>query len=285
MIPLIRLKKDVLFNSELTKVVDVLKGIAAARFHILEKQLALFERYSTAAKDFLALVGNLNAVRHPFVHPDTEKTAALLVTTDAGFLGGLNNQVVALGAHEAGDDGPLSVIGERGADAVRDLHRNFERFRGIDDSARLPLAMQVRDHIVGQVRSGECGRLVVVYPKPISFAVQEVTVETLLPCRAWAPKDRPAIPAESVIWESSMADVLEYVVNAWIGHRLIEIFALSRLAELAARAVHLEGSYQELLRQGKSLKLQYFRARHEVIDRSMREIFAAQLLYGKSRAH
>ena len=57
---------------------------------------------------------------------------------------------------------------------------------------------------------------------------------------------------------------------------------MSRLAELAARSVHLEGSTQELQRRGKKLHQQYFRRRHEVIDNSMRELFAARSLYGKS---
>jgi len=53
-------------------------------------------------------------------------------------------------------------------------------------------------------------------------------------------------------WESEPADVVAYVVGHWMAHRLEEIFALARLAEFSARAVHLEGSYQELLRQGAS---------------------------------
>ena len=62
---------------------------------------------------------------------------------------------------------------------------------------------------------------------------------------------------------------------------LVDIFGMSRLAELAARSVHLEGSSQELQRRGKTLQLRYFRERHEVIDRSMRELFASRSLYGK----
>ena len=54
------------------------------------------------------------------------------------------------------------------------------------------------------------------------------------------------------------------------------------MAELSARAVHLEGSTQELQREGKKLRQQYFRKRHELIDSSMRELFAARVIYAKS---
>jgi ATP synthase F1 gamma subunit len=280
---LIKLKREVQFNQEFTQVVDVMKGIAAARFHVLQRQLALFEPYTKAVYELLSAV-DLQRVDHPFVRAKTPAVGAVVVTSDAGFLGGLNTAVVNAGLAAAGAGGMLAVIGERGASAVRDAPNPCTLFPGVEDASRLSLALAVRDHMVEQVLSGVCGRLVVVYPKPVSFAVQQVTVETLLPCEALLRQRIPTAAAEEILWESHPEDVVEYVVTQWIGHRLNELFALSRLAELAARAMHLEGSYHELLRIGKRLRLQYFRARHEVIDRSMREIFAAQLLYGKTRA-
>lgn len=276
MIPLNRLKKELDFNKDLTNVVDVLKGIAAARLHVLQKRLTLFESFFTACYDILSTL-DVTQVSHPFVRPATQVASVLLVTSDGGFLGGLNSQVIAQGLHEGGPQALLTVIGERGAGYLRDLRRPFTACPGIQEASQLALALQVRDHVVQQVRRGQSGKLLVVYPKPVSFAVQNVVVETLLPCSAW-PRRQP-VQARDMVWESSPADVVEYVVTQWVGHRLNEIFALSRLSELAARVTHLEGSYQELQQRGKKLKHQYFRSRHEIIDRSIREIFAAQLLY------
>ncbi len=281
MISLIKLKKEVQFNGEFTKVVDVMKGIAAARYYVLERELSLFEPFTKAAETILSMV-DLTQLVHPFVQARTPVTGVILVTSDAGFLGGLNSQVVNIGVHEGGSQGALTVIGERGTGYVRDAKWSCTAFPGIQDNSRGALAIGVRDHIVQQVLGGVCGRLVVVYPKPVSFSTQEVTVETLLPCTAWVQASASGAAPSEVVWESRPEDVVEYVLTQWIAHRLEEIFALSRLAELSARAVHLEGSFQELLRLGKKLKFQYHRARHEIIDRSMREIFAAQLLYRRS---
>jgi ATP synthase F1 gamma subunit len=279
MIPLTKLKKDVQFNTELTKVVDVLKGVAAARFHILERQIGAFEDYFTVVGQFLELI-DWSKVTHPFVQASQARVGAVLVTSNAGFLGGLNTQVINLGMREAqGDAGVYTVIGERGATALRGTRLTCTFFPGIEDGTKRQLAAAVRTHIVQQVLEGTCGRLVIVYPRPVSFAVQEVTMDTLLPSGAWAPPPSAAL-SQLMLWESEPADVAEYLVIQWLGHRLSQVFSVSRLAELSARVVHLEGSYQELQRLGKKLKHEYHRARHEVIDRSMREIFAAQLLYG-----
>ena len=275
MIPLTKLKKDVQFNAELTKGIDVMKGIAAARFHVLERQLTLFEPYFKATAAFMTMP-EMRHVRHPFTQVFTPAVGVLMITSNEGFLGGLNNQVISQGLREGGPEGVYVVVGERGVNYIRDARRAFTTFPGIVDHDRLSLAVAVRDQLVRHVLAGQCGRVVVVYPKPISFSVQQVTIEPLLPCAAWEASVPPA--AGPMIWESGPEDVVEYVVGEWISYRLEQLFALSRLAELAARAIHLEGSYQELLRIGKKLRVEYFRARHEVIDRSMREIFAAQLL-------
>lgn len=283
MIPLIRLKKDVLFNTELTHVVDVLKGIAAVRFHLLERQQLFFEQYGKTAEEFLTTV-DFTKVGHPFIRSSVQRVGVVVVTSDAGFLGGLNSQVVNAGLKQVGTAGFLLVIGERGSNLLRDLHVECETFPGIEESTRTSLALAVRDRIVHHILSGTCGRFLVVYPHPISFTVQKVTLEFLLPLEEWLVKKQTRMNPAHLIWESRLEDLVEYLVVEWIGSRLEVIFALSRLAELAARAMHLEGSYQELIRQGKQLKLKYFRARHELIDRSMREIFSAQLLYGKEQA-
>jgi ATP synthase F1 gamma subunit len=283
MIPLIKLKKDVQFNAEFTKVVDVMKGIAAARFTSLQRELSLFEPFTRAADDILGLV-DLALVDHPFVRPRQGRTGVVVVTTDTGFLGGLNNQVVQAALGTGGSEGAYTVIGERGANAIKDLRMSgtIDAFPGIDDVQRLPLALAVRDHVVEQCLQGAIAKLVVVYPKPLSFSSQRVVVEPLLPANSWVTEreDRKRV---DLLWESQPEGVVEYVVTKWLGHRFDEIFALSRLSELGARATHLEGSYQELGRLGKKLRHEYHRARHEMIDRSMREIFSASTLLRRAK--
>ena len=278
MIPLVKLKKDVQFNGLFTKIVDAMKGIAAARFYVLQRRLSLFAPFSDAAGSILAGM-HLQGLDHPFLRPRVERTGLVLVTSDEGFLGGLNAQVVAAGLHEGGADPLLIIIGSQGRNYVRDLASKATMFPGIADATRFQGAMALRDHLVRQVMQGICGRVVIAYPKATSFAVQQVQVEALIPCTGWIAGAKQPAQAVGMVWESNPADIVEYVVTGWMAHRLDEIFAMSRLAELAARAVHLEGSFQELMRQGKKLKASYLRTRHEVIDRSIREISASQLMF------
>ncbi|HTL47652.1 MAG TPA: FoF1 ATP synthase subunit gamma [Verrucomicrobiae bacterium] len=277
MIPLVKLKREVEFNVELKSILNALKGIALNRFYALQRQLTVFDRFPALAGDILSGIP-LENIDHPYVRPATQRPVVLMVTTDSGFMGSLNAQIVNAGIAEAGAEGYLAVIGEKGMGLIGDQRRETKLFPGIKEKTQSKLATEVCEFLLGKILSGECGRLIVVFPKPISLALQEVTVETVLPCSTWLATEKNTAAAQDVIWESEPKDMLAYVMTFWVENRLDSVFAMSRVSELAARVMHLEGSIQELTLQGKHLKHQYFKTRHAMIDRSMREVFASQLL-------
>jgi len=79
--------------------------------------------------------------------------------------------------------------------------------------------------------------------------------------------------------ETDPADLIEYITGIWLGQKIYDVLQLSRLAEFAARTIHLEESVQKIKDIDRKLQLKYFRARHEIIDQQMRELFAARAIY------
>ena len=274
------LKKDLEFNRGLSSLIEVLKTIAVSQFRALEQKLKTFEKLQLTIESFFELI-DITRVNHIFLNPGNKPKAVVAVTSDSGLLGGLNMQVVnqaLIELEKAG--GKLIVIGERGKAYLRDTKISFVAFGGIKDEERYAQAVQMREYVMSQIFAGAFSSLVVVYPRPVSFTVQRVeAVQFLpfLPTSVQAPQtsDWPM----DVILESRLGDIIEYLVHIWIGQKFYEIFGLSRLAEFAARFVHLEGSHQRLKEMDQKIKLEYFRVRHELIDRNMRELFAARLLY------
>jgi F0F1-type ATP synthase gamma subunit len=63
---------------------------------------------------------------------------------------------------------------------------------------------------------------------------------------------------------------------AGITSKLFEVFEDGKLAEFSARAMHLEGSLQKVEKEYKKVKRKCFKASHELIDKGMRESFAAK---------
>ena len=132
-----------------------------------------------------------------------------------------------------------------------------------------------------RVVDGKIGFVNIIYPRALSLIVQRIEHLSILPYGVSAQEQEVRLlNLNEFIMESSLDNIVEYLIYLWFGQRLFEIFGEARLAELAARFIHLEESSQRLEELEKKLKLKYFRLRHELTDRSMRELFAARSLYG-----
>lgn len=285
------LRKELRFNGELVKLIETLKNIAAAQYHTMEKAKQRFEEFMLSFAGFFRVI-NLVDVPDPLVRISSDVLGIIMVTSDSGFMGGLNQGVIraavdAQGAH-SDDKTELVVIGEKGAAALQDQGRTFRFFPGVAQDTRYERAQEVRDFIVNEVLNRRMGRVLVAYPRPVSFTAQTIDVVHLLPCGALFDKEAESevarrvgsakliAEARQVIVESRFPDLVEYLAATWVASKLYEIFEDAKLAEFSARAMHLEGSFQQLQREQKKLRHKTFKAVHEKIDRGMRESFAAR---------
>ncbi|MFC1621410.1 F0F1 ATP synthase subunit gamma [Candidatus Omnitrophota bacterium] len=275
------IKKDMEFNVNLSNLVETLKTIAVSQYRILEKKINSFKEFIITAESFFEFVDTKN-INHNFLRPKTKEQAVIAITSDAGFLGGLNLKVINTCLEELEKiPGKLIVIGERGKLYIRGAGISSVNFPGINDENRYAQAMQLRDYILGKVLAGSFGHVKIVYPHPVSFTVQRVKMVGFIPYIPPPASTNKELKFSDIIMESKPKDAVQYLIHLLVGQRLYEIFGLSRLAEFAARYTHLEESTQKLKDRDKKVKLEYFRVRHEIIDRTMREIFAGRQRHGR----
>ncbi len=294
------LRKDLKFNGELLSLVDTLKNVAGAQYHTLEKQKERFDEFMLAFREFFRVV-NMVEVINPLVKVSSDILGIVVVTSDSGFMGGLNQGVIRAGLAVQGDipDDKVSyvIIGEKGGAAFRDKRKKFKFFRGISQDTIFEQATEIRDYIVKEVLEGRMGKVIVAYPKPLSFTAQTIETVNILPCQALyeeKEKEGEAQPdakstasskfikaSRSVIVESSYDDMVEYLASVWVTSELYIVFEDSKLAEFSARATHLEGSIQKVQKEHKKLKHLCFKATHEKIDKGMRESYSAKMIKEK----
>jgi ATP synthase F1 gamma subunit len=274
------IKKDMEFNSGLFSLVETLKTISVAQFRALEQKIKSYDRFDETFDFFLKFI-DLAKINHPFLKPSNKLQIVIAVTSDSGLLGGLNMMVVNTAIqHLKQIPGKLVIVGERGKAYAAESRTPFTAFSGIKDEERHNQAIQLRNYVLGKVYENSIGYLKVVYSHPVSLTVQEVRTVSFLPFSE-KPKNTKAAKEifSEVIFESEPGDIVEYLLYLYMGQKLYDIFGLSRLAEFAARFMHLEESSQRLKDMDKKVKLEYFRVRHELIDRNMRELFSARLLF------
>ncbi len=283
---LAKLKSEMTFNSDLTRLVDVMKGISASQYYIMERKKTKTDLF-TEKLDGMFQAYDFRTSRHPFVYLQNKRKLIGVVGTDGGFLGGLNMKVAqAAFKYETPDTG-FFVLGERGSNYLKEASKKHTPFPGIStDEARFKLVDKITAFILQEVLKGNYGHVMLVFPHAINFSSQRVDALNLIPCPLFFKNkpDQVASPEEQkkkVILDSSVDGIIEYLTALWMRKRLLEIFEDSKTAEFGARTMHLEGSYATLTKIDKQLKLQFFKARREKIDQSLRETFTSQMMCGK----
>ncbi len=286
------IRTELQVNREITEIVDALKVIAVSEFRLLDEQRKRrFRTFLQAFEGFFQML-DFSSIEHPFARDTTGKLTILVLTSDERFMGGLNKRVVdtALdypGARQAS----LAVIGQQGADYLKVCGRGCHRFPAdISSKHAFEAAVAVRDFIVGSVINEGYGRFVVVYPKPLSFIVQKVETLPILPCeellffgrQQHRKKSLVLDDKESVLVDSGLENLIEYLVVTWISEKLLEVFEDSRQAELSAKAMRLEESFQGLNEARTGLVHKYHRTHHEMLDKGMRDTFSAQVMRKKA---
>lgn len=285
------LRKELRFNHELLSLVETLKNVAGSQFHLLEKKKERFDAFMDAFAGFFRVVDLVDVV-NPFVMAESDVTGLVIVTSDSGFMGGLNAGVLRA-AQEAVEHLPPAqvqyvVIGEKGAGAVSDQRLPFKFFPGISQDTIYEQAVVIKDWIMGEVAARRIGRVIVAAPKALSFSAQTIELIDLLPCgnlfdrsevkpiKALSGPKRFLADARKVIVESSFDDMAEYLAGIWVTSKLFEIFEDGKLAEFGARAMHLEGSLQKVEKEYAKTRQKCIKATHELVDKGMRESFAAK---------
>jgi ATP synthase F1 gamma subunit len=272
-----QIKKDMEFNQNLTSLIEVLKEIAIFQFHVLEGKIKSYDVVFNTLQNLFAVIPEEN-IQRPLLDISQRTPGVIAVTSDTGLLGPLNMQVMSLALEEVErSQARLIIIGEKGKLYARERNTPYVAFKGIKDEERLVQAFQLRDYIVNEELNQRLGPIKIFYPFATSIMTQRIQSLQLLPFSSTKAEKKSDI--SDTVMESSLEDIVRYLIYLFLGHRFFEIFGQSRLAEMAARFTHLEESGHKLEDMEKQLRLQYFRQHHELIDRSMRELYAARLAF------
>ncbi len=278
--PIAKLKKELEFNKNLGSLLGVIKTIAAMEYHAFRKKMRTFERFLKTIEEAFVMVSGRD-FDHPFVRPATPAAGIVAITSDAGLLGGLNMQIIRAAIDEySKNPGKLIIVGKKGELYMRSFNVPCAIFPGVTEATRLERAFQLRDYLTGQVLSGAFGHLKIIHPYAVSFVSQRVRSEEIFPFSR-LPKSSDVKGKKSkddIVIESPVDGLIEYLIYLWLGQRIFEIFGWSRLAELAARYNHLEGSVTRVNAINTKLKMRYHKVRHQLIDRTMCEVFAARAI-------
>ncbi|MCW2890254.1 MAG: F-type H+-transporting ATPase subunit gamma [Streptosporangiaceae bacterium] len=197
-----------------------------------------------------ALVSSNSGIDHPLLkeRADVERTAVLVITSDRGFCGGYNANVIREAeslVRKLRDEGKAPVpyiVGTKGAIWYRFRGREIaEEWNGFSDRPAFADAERIgrrlaADFLKKAEEDGAVGEIHVVYTEFVSMLTQQVQVRRLMPL---AVTDEEKPPAEGVLptydFEPSAEAALDLLLPNYIESRIYHMLLQAAASEHASR--------------------------------------------------
>lgn len=266
------------------KVTKAMKMVAAAKMRRAQERMEQARPYSRRLKEVINnLLPEVDRDLLPLLGVrDVERVGYVVVTSDRGFAGAFNSNILKKAQAEIDaigkDKVDLFCIGKKARDhfkrreyTIIDSHLDFWSDLSFSD------AMRIGDGIISHFTSGKVDEIHVVYDEFVNVATQETMSELLLPLvfegSDTAPKDR--------LYEPSKDELVPSLIPRHLNVQMWKYLLESYASEQAARMLAMENATSNAEDMIKDLTLEFNKARQAAITTEMLEIVSgAEALSG-----
>lgn len=263
------LQDDLQFLSEFATLFDVVQQSATSQLRRLEERVRRLPSLSPLIEEeCLPLLPRL-AKTHPYFCRREGGFLMIVITSDEGMVGPLHTSVIQQAEQKAaGKPVEWVFLGQRGFRLIGQGHAMAmpPEERTEEQLARL------RQFILTAYRTRPIAEVWLASPRYLSATHQTVALRQLLPL----PQAASESDERQLLIEPSLERTVEALAGVWVQALCREAFWSARLADYAARAMHVEASRQELMRRTKQVRHEFFKALHERMDVLVRETCVVQ---------
>ncbi len=276
-------KQSLEYNKSLGDLLEVLKASAIFQFHIFQSMDKPSEDYRLNL-DYCLEIIKRKGPHHPYLEEKKAMGSLIVViTSDEGFMGELNMALIntALDIYKSQKD-EILVLGRSGAKYMEDLARPFVPMPALSEDLNYSQIEDFRDYLFDHYTK-KSSRIIFVYPKFISLNQQHIETVQLLPYQFPDLKTEIRVGAlmEAAFIYPDERRALARLIELQAAFKILQIEQSSKLAEFAAKIMHLEESTGQLELITQKEAFEYFRLVHTLKDKSIREISASKILLEK----
>lgn len=275
-----KVKKDMLEVRDLVDLVQVLKDIADMKFHDLFARRGGFQRFGESFAEFFRLL-EYTEIAHPLIANTNPNICIVLITSEEGFIGDLNNKVItrALEERDQFPNARFVTVGRKGVMKLDMMGiKNDQTYEEIAEKGMYDVSVMLKDYLVDQVMKDKFGKVKVIYPWPKDLQTVRARVVNLLPCDFIAQKQKQHVEQfNKVLEESDPLDIIGYLANLWTSSKIYEMMFDTSIAAVSAQSQQLDSSLGNVKKDGQLIKMRYRKARKGDIDKSLREVFSSRL--------
>ncbi len=271
------------------KITRTMQLIATARFQAATNRATATKPYaSTMGKMVAAAAKSAGNIDNPLLKTNESGADALLVlTSNRGFCGGLNGNVLRLAMETlnekraADQQTMLNVVGKKGIAYLRFLGEEMDmQIDTVDEQPGFDQVSDIADTMMDAYHEGKINSLNVCYMQFISAGVQKPAIMQLLPIAgigddAEEGTDAAETKAEAettIDFSPEPAELLNELLPASVRMRLFQCFTEAAASEQVARMVAMKAATDAAGDMIRILTQQYNRARQTAITMELLDI-------------
>jgi F-type H+-transporting ATPase subunit gamma len=258
---------------DIAQITSAMNAIAMTKVTRLKRRLAQVRPYFAELESFARKLAGQRAGSvepHPLmVGNGVGKAAILVLNSDRGLCERYKGELNRAAEAELRDAGPSSRILTGGEKArAYFVRRGMEPLRSYVNVYEPPTwdaAARIADDAIGLYRSGEVGRVKMVYMRFVSDLAQRLTVADLLPVKV-EPE-----PSEFLV-EPDLATALEDTLPLYVRVKLYTAMLETKTSEDAIRRQAMRNATDNAEDLLETLRRSYNRARQQSITREIADI-------------
>ncbi len=262
------------------KITSAMEMVAASKMRKAQSQMLAARPYATKIRNVIAHLSQARPeYQHKFMVQDREvkRVGYIIVSSDRGLCGGLNNNLFRLLAKEIqahGDEGvevDFCTIGNKAIGF-------FKRFGGrvLGQASHLGDSPRVQD-LIGTVKvmldafeQGEIDQIYIAYNRFVNTMTQQPIVEQMVPINA--EPDEQMANYWDYIYEPGSKDVLDALLTRYIESLVYQMVVENGACEQSARMVAMKSASDNAGDIIGELELIYNKARQAAITQEISEI-------------
>ncbi len=262
------------------KVTRALEMVSASKIRKAQDLMQASRPYARMMKQVIGHLAHANPeFRHPFTieHEEVRRVGYVIVATDRGLCGGLNNNMFRrlLGEfrqwEEQGVEVTTVIIGRKAAQFFRRLKVHVSAAtQDLGEKPRLEDLIGSIKVVLDGYRNGDLDRLFVCYNHFVNTMTQRPTFDQLLPLPPTS--DEPMLQNWDYLYEPDAESLLDEFLTRYIESLVYQATLENLASEHAARMVAMKSASDNASNLIDELRLVYNKARQAAITQEISEI-------------
>ena len=279
------IKRSIKSKQNMKQITRAMEMVAASKLKRAQNAAIASRPYADKLREVVfSIASGSGEAKHPMLrHREVKRTAYLVITSDRGQAGGLNNNLLKKllteiqSRHSSPDQYAVFVIGRKGSDFLKRRKLSVAgEILGMSDSPTFADIKPIATLAVQGFEDGTYDELILAYNEFRNAITQIPTMKKLLPLDASEFGDEAAdqgVQAEYE-YEPSAEEVLRVLLPKYAETLVYSAMLDNKASEHGARMTAMGSATKNATKMIAELTLTYNRARQAAITQEIAEIVA-----------